>query len=256
MNTDMSVLLREEESVFQRFNTYKRVSDKCTAFASPASQQIPHWNLVYPPDLKHRYTIEELGTAEAFYSASKLHGHVLVAGAAWAARSAETVEYFVTKAGLAAGGNAAEIEEFTSPDGADLAEFCSIVQTSFGLSDQTTAYFRDKMAVLAEAVASRFLIIEYQGRRCGTASTFRTHLGSDFLFNFGVLPEFRNKNLGRAMLQHVVRRSGNTVYTYSDNPIMRDTLLPSAGFRSLETTHAVPLDVYRTQILGRNGEDA
>lgn len=240
----IATAMREEQSIFRRFNSFKKLSRSCTAFASPDSKQVPHWNLVYPPSLKHRYSPDEVRAARSFYSRVGVPGHVLVAGDEWISSSAESVEYFVCGPARHRSSNQKQVEEFSSPDGADLGDFCDIVRACFGFSAGTARYFRRKMEILARAVPSRFWIIEYEGRRCGTASVFRTDDDSGFLFNFGVLPQFRNKDLGAAMLRHLVQRSGKTVYTYSHNPIMREHLLPEAGFRSLGITHAVPIQRY------------
>jgi GNAT superfamily N-acetyltransferase len=244
MSQELSTLLREEESIFRNFNSYRRLSAECVAYASPDSQQIPHWNMVYPPDGNHRYTPGELRLAQDFYSESKLTGHVLVTGDEWADRCAEISEYFVADETPGAVAQAPEITEFSTAAGTDLDDFCGIIQAAFALSEGTTSYFRKKMGTLSAAVSSRFWIIEYQGRRCGTASIFKTNLGSDFLFNFGVLPEFQNKHLGKAMLEYVLSRTESKVYTYSHNPVMRETLLPAAGFRSVQKAYVVSLDNY------------
>src|ERR1035437_2480447 len=98
MNKDMGVLLREEESIFRHFGTFRKLSDLCTAYASPASDQFPHWNLIYPPHMGYFLTEPELRAASSFYKEVGRQGHVLLAGSSWAPLSAETVEYFVASA--------------------------------------------------------------------------------------------------------------------------------------------------------------
>lgn len=247
MSADLRSALREEQSVFLRFNSFQKLSKYCTAYASPGSSEVPHWNLVYPCDLTYCYAQDELDAAESFYARQRADGHVLVSGDRWEKDSAETCEYFVAAGGPSPDAKASDVTEFSTSEGPDLGDFCAIVKASFELSDKTADYFRAKMDRLAASGPSRFWLIAHQGERCGTASVFKTADGSEFLFNFGVLPAFREKNLGSAMLRHVMSRSAGTIYTYSPNPVMRTKLLPAAGFQSLGVAHAVPIKRYRSE---------
>ena len=253
---ELSLVLREEQNIFRKFNSNRRISRKCVAYASPGSQEVPHWNMVYPPDGDHRYTAAELSSAEDFYTSADVTGHVLVTGDEWVAHSAETAEYFVAAGASMTPKEAPEIKEFSSHGGEDLADFCGIVQSAFALSDGTTTYFRKKMEILSAAVPSRFWIIEFQGRSCGTASIFTTKSGADFLFNFAILPEFQNKHLGTSMLKYVISRAAAPLYTYSPNPVMREKLLPGSGFRPIQTTYAVTLERYKATFRARNRSNA
>ncbi len=76
------------------------------------------------------------------------------------------------------------------------------------------------------------------------ASTFETNLNNPFLFNVAILPKFQRHSLGSKMLKEIVRQCDKPLYTYSDNPNMRQKILPEIGFESLGSIHLVPLDQY------------
>lgn len=236
--------LTQEQSVFRVFSSRRRISRHCTAFACPGIDEVPHWNTVYPTHASHIYSPGELRDIRRFYGALGVTPHIMTFDAMWADQSAETSEYFYVDQELSADQTGLAIDQFSSIPDTDLGTFCAIIQRAFQLNDPTTAYFREQMAKLAMEEGSKFWIVSFDGARCGCTSTFKTVDGSDFMFNFAILPEFQGQGLGARMLNYIFRAVNRPLYTYSDNPVMRNTLLPNAGFSTLGVVHIVALATY------------
>lgn len=247
----LMTILGQEQSVFKVFSDYEELSDDCTAFVNPDSDEIPHWNMVYPEKFDHRYSRTELAGAKLFYQNRGRMPHLMLFGDRWRERATETSEYFHVDDRIGSGLPVMDISEFSTISDNDLDDFCQIVQVAFGVNDLTIAYFRKKMGMLSRREGTKFWIVSYNGRRCGCVSTFRTQDGSDFMFNFAVLPEFQGLNIGTRMLRYIIEHTSRPLYTYSHNPAMRESLLPNSGFVSVGEIHVVSLDVY-LQVEGVN----
>lgn len=240
-NSTFHDAITQEKSIFRQFNSFKELDEGAVAFLSPESQEVPHWNMIYPADLNRPISVAARASARAYYERQNIQGHVLSVDASLESLSREVSEYFVYEPTSSNTESGASTVRYKLVLTVDLEMFANVMGEAFEFSSQTRAYFLEKVRKLSANVRSQFFLIEQAGTACGTASLFETQDGSQFLFNFSVLREFRNRGIGSDLLRSVVANERQRIFTYSHNPSMRKDLLPGAGFRSLGTIYVVPV---------------
>jgi GNAT superfamily N-acetyltransferase len=241
MNQELFAALVEERSIFRQFSSSLHAGDY-ELFYSPESSQVPHWNLAYPSLPGMGNPSESTAKAlAAKYASLNVNGHFASADPGFARQAAEESEYFrLDERPAPTATKAASVAEVDNHED-DLPRFCDTIQEVFALNNETRAYFEKKMRLLATRPDSRFYVVKKGSVVVGACSTFRTEGGGDFLFNVAVREEFQGQGLARAVIQYAAERSGRPLYIYSHNPIMREGILPAAGFRSLGVLYCVPL---------------
>ncbi len=154
-NSLLNEALREEKTIFRQFNSFKELDSGATAFSSPASQEVPHWNMVYPNEAGEPISDLARMQAHEFYPEHRLQGHFLSTDLAGEMLSRETSEYFVFHS-LQDGRIPQAPNSFSPVHTTDLETFAQLMGTAFEFSKQTTSYFLAKMHTLAAAVSSEF----------------------------------------------------------------------------------------------------
>ncbi len=241
-------IIDEEQSVFELFSIYKKISKNCTVFATSDSNEEPHWNMVYPSKYNYIYQDDELEKCLDFYKSYGLDGHVLTFEDKWEKYSIQTEEYFYIDEELIQSQTSLDVKEFSLISDNDLEIFCKIFQKAFNLNEKTNDFFKAKMEVFANRKGSKFWVVSYMGIACGTASAFKTKNNANFMFNGAVLPEFQGKNIGTQMINYCIRKVEKPIYTYSYNNGMRKKILPQAGFKSAGNIYIIPIHIYKEKI--------
>lgn len=245
MTITLSHILAQEQAVFRKFSACEPISSGCTAYATPNSNLVPHWNLVYPQPHATAPTETDIWKSRDFFSRQNVNGHVMLFDGKWRSQSVEQPEYFYWEPDMSIS-HAPDNHDITVISDNDFETSCGIINRVFELEGATGEYFKEKMAVLSREMPSKFWVFAWRGVPCGALSAFRTPDGADFLFNASVLPEFRGKGVASAMFRHHLQQASNPVYAYSDNPIVREKMLPHLGFTRAGEAFIVSLDVYLT----------
>jgi len=202
---------------------------------------VPHWNAVYPVQSTYQFTCNEIKEAEAFYKQHGQQGHLLLTGQQWKNHSVVEEEYFYLDAQLESQ-NSQQLFNIQPTD--NIERFCDIVQTAFEFDAITHALFLKKMTLYSTNENNIFWLLSHEGSECGCITSFQTVSGAQFLFNFGVLPEYQQRGLGTSILKKVLTSIDLPIYIYSPNMAMRTKTLPKVGFISAGMVYTVPLSEY------------
>ncbi len=243
INKKLYNVISEEQSIFKKFSQYKEISNQSIAYYTSGSNQIPHWNMVYSTNENFKIPQSDLKIAANLYEQNGLYGHFMSIDHQDYDLCNELSEYFAFSFNSESSFKTSEsIYGFEVISNNDLRSFVYIIQQVFNLDANTTSFFYKKMDTLAHESGSKFWIISYKNKMCGVASTFQTDRNNNFLFNVGILPEFQKLGLGHKMINYCVNQCNSDVYTYSHNPIMRNHILPNAGFQAIGKTYVVPIN--------------
>ena len=247
LNKQLMTLLRAEQDIYKTFSSHRNISKEVVAFWSPGSNQVPHWNTLYPSSFENAYTEVELALASELYKSNGLTGHLMSLEKRSSARFNEVAEYFAFESGESHSDKERPFVSradsmFTLNSSQDLPVFVGVVSEVFGLNKVTQELFFAKMQLLSQRRGSKFWVMSYDREICGALSTFMAADGSHFMFNVAVLPKFQKIGLGAEMIRFCASQSGGALYTYSHNPHMRESLLPKSGFTSVGTVYLYPLD--------------
>ncbi|HLG19732.1 MAG TPA: GNAT family N-acetyltransferase [Bdellovibrionota bacterium] len=245
---DLTTILAEERKVFAAFNVWRSISPRVTAFASPDTDEIPHWNMAYPHKLPERYTPDEMAEIESFFRTYSRKAHLLSTDVSWESEAVEVSEYFSSAGGRILSTPGIELLEFNTGSNELFGPFNEILAAGFRLDQRSAAYFKKQLAHLSERLQSRFWIARERSRFCAIASTFAVRPSVDFLFNVVVLPEYEGRGIATRLLADILRQTNQTIYVYSHNPAMRDQVLPKLGFRSEGVISVVPLMTYQARL--------
>lgn len=239
MTEDFFTCLSEERSIFRNFNSYSDLGD-FQVFHSPGSDEIPHWNLAYPINLQKLIpNSQDLAKLKSYFKGKNLSGHLAVIDQRFASKFSEESEYFAI--------NSSPIIE---PDSkvnlmthveSELDQFCDLIQISFSLEDRTVSYFRKKMAMLQNRPGTKFYIMKLNAQIVGGCSVFTTDNCSSFMFNVATHPSMQGGGIAKEIIAYAAKMSIRPLYTYSHNPIMRESILPNLGFSAIGTLWCVPL---------------
>lgn len=237
--------LAEERSIFRDFNSYKDIGN-FQVFSSPGLSEIAHWNLAYPLKSSHLTpNPEELRSIKLLFKQQNLSGHILVTDKNQSGGSAEESEYFLLT-GAPKLDKSSLVNEMTHVE-SELEQFCNLIQTSFSLKSETIAYFKIKMTMLSVRSETKFYIIKLQNNIVGGCSTFRTDSGATFMFNVAIHPRVQKRGLAKDIISYAAKKNTTPLYTYSHNPIMRESILPSIGFTSIGTIWCRPVSMFLTE---------
>jgi len=243
ISKDFFQCLDQERSIFRDFSSYSNIGD-FQVFCSPGLSEIPHWNLAYPLVFsKHLPTEGELHNLKEYFHAKQLTGHLALSDKALAGAAAEESEYFAIQ-GLPNLDKDSRVGQMTHIE-SELEQFCDLIKISFSLSDETISYFKNKMAMLQKRPGTKFFIIKLQDKIVGGCSVFVTDNGASFMFNVATHPDVQGGGMAKEIIAYASKMSPKPLYTYSHNPIMRESILPRLGFTSLGTLWCVPLDLIR-----------
>lgn len=235
--------LQAERSVFEHFSQRAKVSDNAEAFATPEAKNVAHWNIVYPDKAGWLYTTAELKAAETFFNRFSIQGHVMTFEDSWQPLAVEKSQYFIASP-QAFQKDDLEVDVADQLDEETLDTFSEVVGAAFNFDQAIHDYFRKVLKILDAKVESRFWMAKEKGKKVATASTFRSKDDSDCLFNVAVLPGLQGRHIGSRLIQRIVSKASRPLYTYSENPIMIESILPKAGFQDIGAIYVVPIDVY------------
>lgn len=205
-----------------------QVSNRWIAFAEPERPEHPHWNLIFPCSDERGLSHEEGNQFREWYRSQGCKPHILDLQ-----RSTESVvsqDWYFVHSG----------EGKVPPGSLDITEterldiFSDALGRAFSLPADFVPYFTKKMTALREKVSSRFFIAKKDSDIVGCWSLFESSPSIDFMMNFGVVPEFKGRNLSSEIMEAVVSEGGaKQILTHTTNAILADKLLPRSGFTLL-----------------------
>lgn len=239
MTQELLFSLSEERSVFSKFNSYFE-TENFVAYCSPNLDEIPHWNLIYP---KFKQTLipsaDELKILKEYYQSKNISGHLAVNKSALYNIYSEESEYFKLEKSTDINFKF-DVSEMSHTEN-ELQSFCELVQKSFNLKSDTIEYFYSKMLVLQQNINSKFFVIKSKNKIIGGCSVFQCAHDSSFMFNVATHPDFQGQKVAQTVIAYASSHCQSPVFTYSHNELMRETILPKVGFKSIGTITCVPL---------------
>lgn len=244
MAKELFSCLEQERSIFRNFSSYSNIGD-FQAFCSQGLSQVPHWNLAYPTKIgKEIPESDEFKKLKSYYESNETPGNLVVTdkqniGPIFAEES----EYF-SISDLPSLDVSSQVNVMTHVE-SELDQFCNLIQLCFSLEERMTLYFKSKMAMLQNREGTKFYIIKVKDKIVGGCSVFGTDNGSSFMFNVATHPSQQGNGVARDVIGYAAKMSPKPLYTYSHNPIMRESILPRLGFRSIGTVWCVPLNVVK-----------
>lgn len=241
----LDLAISQEQSIFRLFSCHAKISNRLTAFHAPDSNEVAHWDSAYPNSMTTKLTRDELALVKQYYKDHDKSGYILSGLPEHRDKSVDTNSYFALKESIGDRDiDPKSMDKFSAPDLGTLDFFSETIGKCFNLNEETVDFFRKKMVTIKKSVKSHFYVVHYDGNPCGVCSTFRTQNGSDFLFNVGVLPEFRMNGVASQMILFVASQAKTPLYTYTPNDSMRDSILPAAGFKFIGDVYTVPVSEY------------
>jgi hypothetical protein len=241
MTKDFFLCLEQERSIFRNFSSYQDIGDY-QVFCSQGLSQIPHWNLAYPKVFgKDLPSQNELADLLKYYQLKDTPGNIICTEKSFVEKSSEESEYF-TISGAPTLEKDTQVNEMTHIE-SELDQFCDLIQLCFSLENEMAAYFKQKMAMLQNRPGTKFYIIKLKDKIVGGCSVFVTDNGSSFMFNVATHPAMQGKGVAQEIIGYACKVCPKPLYTYSHNPVMRESVLPRLGFKSIGTIWCVPLEV-------------
>ena len=233
--------LRHEINIYKKFNDYWEYGEHI-AFYSPNTNEVPHWNLVYRLDGNN--ISRELFAKNLFvdfYTQRKLVGHSVQFELINGEVSASHSEYFYREYSKIDNDESLSILEFSQTESDCFNDFLHVMNDAFLFDNKTSEYFANKMRMISKEIVTSFFVYYFNGFPVATATTYQNSDGTKFLFNIGVVKAMQGRGFASKLLNGVCSSTKSGIYTYSHNPIMRKSLLPSTGFISIGNVYCVPL---------------
>lgn len=240
---DIDYILQSERACFEELLDSTRVSNDCTAFALPVSDQHPYYDLVFPESISCKYYREEIDSSIQFYSKHAKRGHIMVSepelqdisvarGVCLYLPEYKTTTYKRSADNLV-------IEPCFSTEA-----FYNIVGVAFDYEKSVSEYFINKLSLPVKSGRCKLWTASNKGVPCGALGMFTTTKHGNYLFQGGVLPEHRGRGVMTDLLRYVLENNSGPFTGITANPVIYNKSFPSLGFSTAGAVNLVPIDSY------------
>lgn len=238
----LEFIVQQEQTIFERFSQYHQISPSCTVFLTPNTTEVPHWNVVYPNKLPYTYSENETKNADELFNNENVYGHLISTDKEQHEQSNEVSEYFYLNSNSNSSTHPDDSDDVQLLSDSNIDQFTNAVSDAFNFDSVTRKTFNKKMKLFASIKGNKFYVFGKNGKIAGTLSSFESEKGLKFLFNMSVALEFRGQGISSKLLEKVVKKNPGKYVIYSHNPIMRNVIIPRAGFKSVGTLYFVPIN--------------
>ena len=232
--------LKYYNMITYKYMNFEIISEKFISYYSPECPNVFHWNAAFHYDLDLKIDIAEIKKIYDFYNKKNCDGNLLSYSNKYNEFSVFHGSFFYLNKDLK---KFDDINENHAPlkliQIDDMDNFTKQVDHIFRIGEMGRQSLSKILNRASRYYYHRSYFSYYEGNLCGTITIIQCDPDNYFIFNLGVLEEFKNLNLlGRIVEQIYALHKDANIFTIEDyNDVLSKKVLPELGFKNLGDFH-------------------